>query len=213
MRPIKFASALALVLVLSLALPGAALGSPGWRWPVSGRVITPYRNGGDPYAGGQHRGIDIAAPVGAGVVAAAGGRVTFAGLAGASGLTVAVRTADGAYDTAYLHLSAIRVRAGDAVGTGEAIGAVGTSGHRSADEPHLHFGVRRAGDRFAYIDPLTLLPPLEPGAPDLRGPRAVPVVAARPVAAAPAAVLPVSHALTGPSPAPHVAARRCRSAT
>src|SRR3954470_15495817 len=46
-----------------------------WVWPVSGEVITPYRNGTDPYANGQHRGIDIAAPFGTPVVAAAGGDV------------------------------------------------------------------------------------------------------------------------------------------
>ncbi len=41
-----------------LTTPAAA----AWTWPVSGEVITPYRNGTDPYASGQHRGIDIAAP-------------------------------------------------------------------------------------------------------------------------------------------------------
>ena len=45
----------------------------GWTWPVDGEVITPYRNGSDPYAPGQHRGIDIAAPVGTAVRAAAAG--------------------------------------------------------------------------------------------------------------------------------------------
>ena len=57
-----------------------------WAWPLRGQVITTYRNGDDPYAGGQHRGIDIAGPVGAEVVAAAGGEVRFAGTAGSSGL-------------------------------------------------------------------------------------------------------------------------------
>src|SRR5437764_4537449 len=35
---------------------GAAAAAGGWTWPVRGPVITPYRNGDDPYAAGQHRG-------------------------------------------------------------------------------------------------------------------------------------------------------------
>src|SRR5215210_411256 len=95
--------------------------SAAWVWPVSGDVITPYRNGTDPYATGQHRGIDIAAPAGAPVVAAAGGEVRFAGTAGSSGLTISIRTGDG-YDTSYLHLSSLSIRAGAHVSTGQRIG-------------------------------------------------------------------------------------------
>src|ERR671915_476120 len=131
----------------------------GWTWPVRGEVITPYRNGTDPYASGQHRGIDIAAATGTTVVAATSGEVRFAGTAGSSGLTVSVRTADGRYDTSYLHLSSASVGEGDRVAAGQPLGAVGTTGTRSATEPHLHFGVRDAGSRHAYHDPLRFLPP------------------------------------------------------
>ena len=84
-------AALALTLTIALAClllfaPPASAASD-WRWPVRGPVITPYRNGSDPYAGGQHRGIDIGAPTGTPVIAATGGTVTYAGLAGSSGLT------------------------------------------------------------------------------------------------------------------------------
>ena len=91
-------------------------------------MITPYRNGDDPYAAGQHRGIDIAGRVGSPVVAAAGGVVRFAGNAGYSGLTVDVRTADGRYDASYLHLSSISVRNRQGVAAGDRLGAVGTTG-------------------------------------------------------------------------------------
>src|SRR5215217_6285430 len=122
---------LPLTVVLSLAAAlAAAPAEAAWVWPVRGEVITKYRNGSDPYAGGQHRGIDIAAAVGTSVVAAAGGEVRFAGTAGSSGLTVSVRTSDG-YDTSYLHLSSIAVRAGGHVRAGERLGAVGTTGERS----------------------------------------------------------------------------------
>src|SRR4051794_13498000 len=149
--------ALRAALVVGLIGSGAvepAAAAAGWRWPLAGQVITPYRNGDDPYAAGQHRGIDIAGRVGDPVVAAVGGRVGFAGRAGSSGLTVTVRTADGRYDTSYLHLSSLSVRRGDTVAGGRRIGAVGTTGRRSAEHPHLHFGVRDAGTRHAYHDPL-----------------------------------------------------------
>jgi hypothetical protein len=171
-----------LVVLTALLSPttAARAAEPGWRWPVHGSVLTAYRNGPDPYAGGQHRGIDLAAPAGTPVAAAAAGTVRFAGVAGDSGLTISIRTADGRFDTSYLHLGSIGVRAGSAVRAGERIGAVGTSGRRSVPEPHLHFGVRDAGARFAYRDPLTLLPP--PGSPEPGArarPRTVPLLAER----------------------------------
>jgi peptidase M23-like protein len=154
----------AFLLALGFAQPVRA---ESWTWPLRGEVITPYRNGDDPYAAGQHRGIDIAGPVGAPVAAATAGKVTFAGTAGRSGLTVGVRTADGRYDTSYLHLSALGVREGQAVSAGDRLAAVGTTGHRSAERPHLHFGVRDAGSRHAYHDPMDFLPaPPAPGRPE-----------------------------------------------
>jgi peptidase M23-like protein len=172
-----------------------------WTWPVVGDVITPYRNGTDPYATGQHRGIDIAAPVGTAVVAATGGDVRFAGTAGSSGLTISIRTGDG-YDTSYLHLSSLAVRAGAHVSTGERIGAVGTTGVRSATAAHLHFGVRDAGTRHAYHDPLAFLPP--PPAPTHVPQPPAPAPAPAPEPAPPAAA-PVTVPRRAPAPraAPH----------
>jgi hypothetical protein len=174
----RFLPAILVALAL-LVLPSAAA-ADGWSWPVRGEVITPYRNGDDPYAGGQHRGIDVAAPVGTPVGAATAGTVRFAGGAASSGLTVTVRTADGRYDTSYLHLSSIAVRAGAHVGTGDRIGAVGTTGRRSAPAPHLHFGVRDAGSRHAYHDPLEFLP-APPPAPAPRAPAGAPVAVPAPL--------------------------------
>jgi murein DD-endopeptidase MepM/ murein hydrolase activator NlpD len=197
----------AAVLALGVALlgPAPARADAGWVWPVRGAVITPYRNGDDPYAAGQHRGIDIAATVGAQVVAATAGEVRFAGTAGSSGLTVSIRTADGRFDTSYLHLASIAVSEGDRLAAGDRIGAVGTTGKRSADEPHLHFGVRDAGTDHGYHDPLAYLPP--PPAP---APRPEPAPAPAPEPARPA---PAPHAvprraphpgrLPLPTPAPH----------
>ena len=197
MRRLLLTSAASLLAFALLAPPAWA----EWVWPLRGEVITHYCNGTDPYASGQHRGIDIAGEVGATVVAAAGGEVRFAGTAGSSGLTVSVRTADGRFDTSYLHLASTTVREGDRLGAGDRIGTVGTSGTRSAAAPHLHFGVRDAGSRHAYHDPLSFLPP-HPAAPE--GPRETPAPQPAPAPARPAPA-PVE-APTGrrvPVPAPH----------
>jgi len=190
--------AVAGALTASGAESARAAGS--WTWPVRGEVITAFHNGSDPYAGGQHRGIDVAAAAGTPVIAAAAGTVRFAGVAGASGLTVSVRTSDGRYDTSYLHLSGVGVRKGDGVEAGGPIGAVGTSGRRSAAAAHLHFGVREAGSRHAYRDPLDFLTP--PAAPPVRDvPRAAPVPVVAPVRTAPAPE-PVRRPLRAPRPLP-----------
>jgi hypothetical protein len=166
-------------------LASTATARAEWIWPLRGQVITAYRNGDDPYAGGQHRGIDIAGPVGADVVAAADGEVRFAGAAGSSGLTVSVRTTDG-LDTSYLHLASVSVREGELVSSGDALGAVGMTGSRSASEPHLHFGVREAGSRHAYRNPLDFLPPAPaPPAPEAPHPAPGPAPAPRPFATVP----------------------------
>jgi pyruvate/2-oxoglutarate dehydrogenase complex dihydrolipoamide acyltransferase (E2) component len=171
--------------LFALAPPTPAAAEAGWTWPVQGQVITPYRNGDDPYAGGRHRGIDIAGRVGAPVVAATAGTVRFAGMAGSSGLTVAIRSADGRFDTSYLHLSSVEVRRGDRVRVGGPIGAVGTTGRRSAAPPHLHFGVRVAGTRHAYLDPLDFLPDPPPAGEPER-PRGAPAPVGAPGRPAPA---------------------------
>jgi hypothetical protein len=191
MRPITLICALAATLQLSCSSASAA---GGWTWPIRGPVLTPYRNGGDPYAAGQHRGIDIGAPAGSRVVAAVGGTVTFAGVVGSSGLTVSERSADGRFDLSYLHLSSIAVHRGDVLPPGGTVGAVGVSGRRSVAAPHLHFGVRQAGTRNEYRDPLDFLaPPPGDGAPR-PGPAPAPV--AHPAAPAHA---PVGR--RGPKPA------------
>ena len=187
-----------LIAFFALAPPAEA----AWIWPVSGEIVTPYRNGTDPYANGQHRGIDIAAPDGSPIVAAASGEVRFAGTAGSSGLTISIRTGDG-YDTSYLHLSSVAVRAGAHVSAGDRIGAVGTTGTRAATAPHLHFGVRNAGTRHDYRDPLAFLPPPPPpaGAPDPRPPAPAAEPEPAPPAAAPVGV-PRAAPRTLPRPAP-----------
>lgn len=185
---------LVLAAAFAAVAPPSATAAGSWSWPVGGTVLTPFRTGSNPYAGGQHRGVDIAAAEGTPVVAAAGGAVRFAGRAGSSGLTVSVRTADGRYDTSYLHLSAIAVREGAPVAAGDRLGAAGTTGRPFAPQPHLHFGVRDAGTR-RYRDPLGLLAP--PGAPPAAAPR---VPAPVPVPMRPRPMAPVGVRAPGRAP-------------
>jgi hypothetical protein len=133
---------------------GTALAG-SWRWPVRGPVVAAFRTGPDPFAAGQHRGIDIVAPVGTPVRSACSGRVTFAGFVATAGRTVSV--ACDRLTASYLHLATIAVRRRQRLTTGDLLGAVGRSGRPRSAAAHLHFGVRRTGRRFAYVDPLSLL--------------------------------------------------------
>ena len=140
-----------------------ANGDDAWVRPVDGEVITTYRNDNDrPYSAGMHRGIDIAAQVGARVVAARGGTVRYAGHLGSSGLVVSISDSNGDYVQSYLHLADAEVSRGETVKAGQTIGQVGTSGRRSDERPHLHFGIRDAADEHFYYDPSDLLSPKTP---------------------------------------------------
>jgi len=172
------------LLVLGLAAPaaGAAAGAgEEWRWPLRGPLVGAFDYRSEqPFAGGQHRGIDIAAPAGMSVRAACGGRVAFAGTAGGSGRTVSVRC--GGLVATYLHLESIAVRAGGIVSAGDRLGRVGTSGRPRLRTPHLHLGARRASVRWAYVDPLALLGG-DPALPDAGPSPGFPRVAPQPLPA------------------------------
>lgn len=138
-RPYGRRTVLALAIALTLSSP------------VPGDVVREFAYAGDPFARGRHRGIDLAATPGSRVRAACSGRVTFAGRAGANGRAVTVRC--GEWSVTHLPLRDVAVRAGAHVVTGAPIGTVGTvPGHTG-----LHLGMRRASDRFGYVDPAQLL--------------------------------------------------------
>ncbi len=85
-----------------------------------------------------HLGVDYAAPVGTPVQAVGAGTVIAAGSGGAGGKMVRLRHAGG-YETMYMHLSAIAVRAGTRVEQSQVIGYVGSSGLSTG--PHLDFRI------------------------------------------------------------------------
>lgn len=101
----------------------------------------------------MHLGVDIAAPEGARVTTAAEGVVTSAGYDTGYGNYVEVRHPNG-LRTFYGHLSRIEpgVVAGARLGGGQVIGRVGSTGYSTG--PHLHFEVRRRGER---LDPALYL--------------------------------------------------------
>jgi hypothetical protein len=137
------------VLAVATALvyaPAAA----GWTWPVEGPVLRPFVFGDDPYAAGQHRGIDIGATPGTTVRSAAAGAVSFAGTVPAGNRAVTVRTAGGLSVT-YLELGVIHITRGDEIGEGQPIGTIG-------EAAHVHLGVRSTADPQGYLDPLQFLP-------------------------------------------------------
>jgi peptidase M23-like protein len=145
------------LLPVLVALQVGAPPALAWTWPVDGPVLRPFVLGDDPYAAGQHRGIDVGAPSGGSVRAPAAGTVTFAGTVPGGGRAVTVQTADG-YSVTLLHLGSLAVRRGGAVAEGDAVGTVGPSGEPELTQPHVHLGVRRSADPHGYLDPLGFLP-------------------------------------------------------
>jgi murein DD-endopeptidase MepM/ murein hydrolase activator NlpD len=125
---------------------GSGSSSSGFIWPVSG-VVT---SGFGMRWGRMHEGIDIAAPSGTGIRAAAAGRIIYTGYMGGYGNITIIDHGNG-LSTAYAHQSSIYV-GGGSVSQGTVIGAVGTTGNSTG--PHLHFEVRVNG---SPVDPMGYL--------------------------------------------------------
>lgn len=98
-----------------------------------------YRS--DPFHGGaaMHAGLDFRGPVGAPILAAAKGKVTFVGTKTGYGKVVEISHGNGML-TRYAHMSAWRARVGQTVAAGDMIGQIGSTGRSTG--PHLHFEVR-----------------------------------------------------------------------
>jgi murein DD-endopeptidase MepM/ murein hydrolase activator NlpD len=137
-------------LASSSALPTAATtyGGGRLRRPVPGRITSSFGNRFDPYyhVWQLHAGLDLGAPSGTPILAAASGRVTRAGWSGGYGNYTCID--HGQFNgqrlsTCYGHQSAILVRPGQQVSAGQVIGRVGATG--AATGPHLHFEVRLGG--------------------------------------------------------------------
>ncbi len=122
----------------------------GFIWPAQGVLTSGY---GQRW-GRPHRGIDIAAPVGTPIVAAAPGVIGYSGYNdGGFGYLVEVDHADGTM-TRYAHNSRLLVKAGQQVSQGEQISEMGSTGFSTG--PHLHFEVHPGGK--GAVNPIAYLP-------------------------------------------------------
>jgi hypothetical protein len=195
------------ILVSLLVAPTAHAGL--WQRPVDGALLRAFDVGRDPYARGQHRGVDLAAPRGSPVRSACAGRVSFAGEVPRGGLTVSVRC--GALVATYQQLGSIALRARGRVARGARLGSVGLSSDPRERRPHVHLGVREAATG-RYVDPLTLLATAPGGSPLLPpGTRIAPRVA--PLGPAPGSPRTAPRAVPAlPRPAPRPAPVSTRAA-
>jgi murein DD-endopeptidase MepM/ murein hydrolase activator NlpD len=154
------------------AVPDARLTAPTF----AGRLVVPVQgversalrsDWGDARAGGTrtHQGLDIMAPGGTPVIAAADGTVEKLYFSqGGGGITLYERSRDGKWMFYYAHLGgyAPGLTEGRRVGAGETIGYVGDTGNAGAGNHHLHFGIAMLapGQRWwqgTPVDPYPLL--------------------------------------------------------
>jgi lipoprotein NlpD len=142
--PVKAASAAA---PASAATPAAATGDDdlGWIWPGKGSVLAEFDEV-------KNKGVDISGSAGDPVLAAADGKVVYAG-AGLRGYgNLIILKHNNTYLTAYAHNQTLLVKEDQSVRRGQKIAEMGST---DADRVKLHFEVRRQGKP---VDPLKYLP-------------------------------------------------------
>ena len=123
--------------------------TPGFRWPVNGRVIQAF---GPKPTGQQNDGINISVPEGTAIKAAEDGVVAYAGNELKTyGNLVLIRHSNG-YVTAYAHASEITVKRDDVVKRGQVIAKSGQTG--SVNAPQVHFEIRKGS---TPVDPAPFL--------------------------------------------------------
>lgn len=119
-------------------------------WPTTGYVSSRFGSRISPFTGRpqQHTGIDVAAPLGTPILAAADGVVTFSGNLAGYGHAIVITHGFG-FKTFYGHNQKNNVKKGDRVHRGQVIGLVGSSGYSTGS--HVHYEVLVNG---SPVDPL-----------------------------------------------------------
>ena len=129
-------------------------------FPVSGRSMRAIQSmfGAERDGGARsHDGVDIFAPRGTPVLAAAPGQAYRIGVTNLGGKVVWVRDPVRNARLYYAHLDSQHVRNGDRIEIGDTLGFVGNTGNARTTPPHLHFGLYRSGQ--GAIDPIPFLDP------------------------------------------------------
>ena len=118
---------------------------PNWGWPATGPVLANFEEG-------RNKGLTIGGKAGDPVVAAADGRVVYAGsgLRGYGNLVIVKHSAD--FLTAYAHNQTLLVKEDQAVKRGQKIAEMGST---DAERVQLHFEIRKKGKP---LDPARQLP-------------------------------------------------------
>jgi len=109
--------------------------------PVTGNITSRYGDM-ESIRSHAHSGMDICAPAGTDIMAAADGTVTFAGVMGGYGNLIII-THENGIQTYYGHCSKLYASVGDEVEAGDVIAAVGMTGYATGN--HLHFEIRKDG--------------------------------------------------------------------
>ena len=146
------------------AAPVIQPGKAGLVIPVAGvKAEQLTDNFSDARGGGSrlHEALDIMAPRGTPVVAAAAGTVEKLFHSDAGGNTIYVRTPDRNTIHYYAHLDryADGLREGQSVTQGQTLGAVGSTGDASPDAPHLHFEIMQTKPDAKWYEPATSIDP------------------------------------------------------
>ena len=121
-------------------------------WPTDSSTITSYfgpRESPGGVGSTDHKGIDIAAPEGTPIYAAASGTVTLASYSESAGNWIRIDHGNGICTT-YMHCSALYVSKGEDVVQGQTIAAVGSTGHSTG--AHLDFRVEVGGEKKNPLD-------------------------------------------------------------
>jgi len=126
-----------------------------WPCPASSRITSGFGGRSSPTEGASsnHQGIDIGAPTGTPIVAAASGTVVIATYSYSAGNYVMINHGGGVY-TVYMHCSQLLVSQGQQVSQGSTIAKVGSTGYSTG--AHLHFGIRSGGQ---YLNPRQYVSP------------------------------------------------------
>lgn len=112
--------------------------------PVSGTITSRY-GANESIRDHTHKGMDIAAPYGTKIVAAADGKVTYSGTMGGYGNLIII-THENGIQTYYGHCSKLIAKVGEEVKAGEEIAKVGSTGFSTGN--HLHFEIRKNGSQI-----------------------------------------------------------------